>query len=238
MPSFNLLPDTQVKALVEYVKYLSLRGQTELRLIGAMSELGEDEKLANTCATLVDEIMKPLAESWSTAGESVIRPQEKPAIELAESVAKGREVFYGTKGNCAKCHGPSALGDGQTTDYDDWNKPVAELAKDLAGDRADRRRVALVALVQFGVDRHAGAYRRRAVGLEARRVAAAQRVAAQFAARHLSRWPLAARFVSPHLRRHQWHADAGRRSGVAGRRGNLKLRRNLEPGRLCAIAAV
>src|SRR5262245_22555690 len=30
MPSFALLPDNQIKALVEYVKYLSMRGQTEI----------------------------------------------------------------------------------------------------------------------------------------------------------------------------------------------------------------
>ena len=27
MPSFDLLPDAQIKALVEYVKYLSMRGR-------------------------------------------------------------------------------------------------------------------------------------------------------------------------------------------------------------------
>ena len=39
MPSFDLLPDAQIKALVEYVKYLSMRGQTEIGLINAMAEL-------------------------------------------------------------------------------------------------------------------------------------------------------------------------------------------------------
>ena len=33
-----------------------------------------------------------------------------------------REPFYGTIANCVKCHGDSALGDGQLTDYDEWAK--------------------------------------------------------------------------------------------------------------------
>jgi mono/diheme cytochrome c family protein len=47
--------------------------------------------------------------------------------ELAASVKHGRELFYGTIANCVKCHGDSALGDGQTTDYDEW-------AKEFIGD--------------------------------------------------------------------------------------------------------
>ncbi len=38
MPSFKLLPQAEIEALVEYVKYLSLRGQTELALINYASD--------------------------------------------------------------------------------------------------------------------------------------------------------------------------------------------------------
>ena len=47
----------------------------------------------------------------------------------------GRELFYGAIANCIKCHGDSALGDGQTTDYDDW-------AKEFINDGKDRQVVA------------------------------------------------------------------------------------------------
>jgi mono/diheme cytochrome c family protein len=40
-------------------------------------------------------------------------------------------LFYGVKGNCAKCHGWSALGDGQTNDFDDWNKKIHEARQGL-----------------------------------------------------------------------------------------------------------
>jgi mono/diheme cytochrome c family protein len=142
MPSFALLPDVQIQALVEYVKYLSMRGQTEIDLINALTALGEGEQLPPTRAVLVDEIVKPVAESWSTASEKIVQPPEKPKEALAASVDKGRELFYDTAGNCAKCHGPSALGDGQTDDYDDWTKPLVEMAKrlDEQQDSLDKNR--------------------------------------------------------------------------------------------------
>jgi mono/diheme cytochrome c family protein len=137
MPSFALLPDIQIKALMEYVKYLTMRGQCETLLISAMADLSEGEKLAATRETLVDEILAPTAEKWSTAPDSIIPTDgdnAKPDMPLAESIAKGREIFYGTAGNCAKCHGWSALGDGQTNDYDDWSKAIVEAKQGLQSD--------------------------------------------------------------------------------------------------------
>ena len=136
MPSFDLLPDAEVKTLAEYVKYLSIRGETEIRLINAMSELSEGEKLQMARSALVDEILKPVAETWSVASQNIIQPEDKPDLAWADSVAKGRELFYGAKANCVKCHGLGALGDGQTNDYDDWNKAIVELTKGLDGDLA------------------------------------------------------------------------------------------------------
>ena len=47
-----------------------------------------------------------------------------PKRDLKQSIARGKELFYGAIANCVKCHGDSALGDGQTTDYDDWTKEL------------------------------------------------------------------------------------------------------------------
>jgi mono/diheme cytochrome c family protein len=66
---------------------------------------------------------------WQAAAEGVIVPEEdqipaddRQPEEIAASVAKGRELFYGTKANCFNCHGPTGLGDGQQTEFDDWSK--------------------------------------------------------------------------------------------------------------------
>ena len=42
MPSFKLLPDLEIDALVDYVKYLSIRGETERELLRASIQLEEE----------------------------------------------------------------------------------------------------------------------------------------------------------------------------------------------------
>jgi mono/diheme cytochrome c family protein len=131
MPAFDLLPKDDVAALVEYVKYLSIRGQTEYALAAAISDLSEGEDLKKDYQTLVEEILTPIADKWRQANKAVIQPPPKPEWDLASSIKEGRELFYGNKANCVKCHGPSELGDGQTTDYDDWTKPLFEYTKEV-----------------------------------------------------------------------------------------------------------
>ncbi|GAB5403390.1 MAG: cytochrome c [Aureliella sp.] len=41
---------------------------------------------------------------------------------LLQSVARGREIYRGKIANCASCHGPTGMGDGQVTDFDSWTK--------------------------------------------------------------------------------------------------------------------
>ena len=139
MPSFALLSEPQIDALVEYVKYLSIRGETELTLIRAFFELDDDAqgKLPETREFLVDETLSPIAEKWKSAAAAQIAVPDMPAdIDLAASIAKGKELFYGDKANCVKCHGVTGLGDGQANDYDDWNKAIVEINKEIKGGLA------------------------------------------------------------------------------------------------------
>ena len=139
MPSFALLSEPKIEALAEYVKYLSIRGETELALMRAFFELDDDAKgiLPETREFLVDETLTPVAEKWKSASAAQIVVPDMPAdIDLAESIAKGRELFYGDKANCVKCHGVTGLGDGQANDYDDWNKAIVEINKEIKGGLA------------------------------------------------------------------------------------------------------
>ena len=134
MPSFGLLSPTQIDALVEYVKYLSIRGETELSLMRYYFELDEEDqgKLSETREFLVDEVLQPIAEKWVAAADAVIEVPEPPAdVDLAESIAKGKELFYGDRANCVKCHGVTGLGDGQANDYDDWSKNIVKIETKL-----------------------------------------------------------------------------------------------------------
>jgi mono/diheme cytochrome c family protein len=138
MPSFALLSDLEIDALAEYVKYLSIRGETEIELMRAFFELDEEDggKLPETREFLVDEMLAPVAEKWQSAADAVIAVPEMPAdIDLVASIAKGKELFYGDKANCVKCHGVTGLGDGQANDYDDWNKAIVQWSQEVASDQ-------------------------------------------------------------------------------------------------------
>lgn len=153
MPAFApmLAPD-EIDALVEYVKYLSMRGQMETALIRYVrdeisydSATGEGETFdpvtdedqrADILAILEEDVVA----GWQEAPEEVVVPAEdglppehRTAEQIAASAAKGRELFYGTKANCVKCHGPTGMGDGQTDDYDNWNRAVVQFNDDTIG---------------------------------------------------------------------------------------------------------
>lgn len=157
MPSFSLLSETELEALVEYVKYLSMRGEMEQKLIQYVyDELGEEEiegedgeitierlpldpSLAPEQGEIIKELLAEVITPWQEAAEQVIVPveeeipaDERSPEEIAESIAKGRELFAGTRANCFTCHGPTGLGDGQTTDFDNWSKEQKTFLDDTA----------------------------------------------------------------------------------------------------------
>ena len=92
-------------------------------------DLSEEEE---TFAEQLDYILYELLQEgpltrWSNPDRSVTKVPELPE-SIAPShadhdslVAAGRELFF-AKGNCAQCHGDTAMGDGQTASYDDWTK--------------------------------------------------------------------------------------------------------------------
>jgi mono/diheme cytochrome c family protein len=61
----------------------------------------------------------PVAESYADA-QKILEGDQASAFEA--SVKRGQELFVGKVAACSKCHGPKGLGDGQTTDFDDWTK--------------------------------------------------------------------------------------------------------------------
>jgi mono/diheme cytochrome c family protein len=134
MPAFEVsLAQPEVDALVEYVKYLSLRGQAELSLIIQIQNLSTGDKLPMDREMLIDTVLLPEVEKWSTAGQKIIQAPPPPEnFGTPESIDKGRELFYSEqKANCVKCHGPTGLGDGTRDDFDDWSKQVVTLTASI-----------------------------------------------------------------------------------------------------------
>jgi mono/diheme cytochrome c family protein len=126
MPSFDRLPVDQLESLVEYVKYLSLRGETERYLVAQVVD--EDETLdPATLSDVVEEAATPIASAWDAADSLRVNPPPPPRTDtpelLAASLAAGRALFLSPRAQCFLCHGPEGRGNGERMPlYDEWNK--------------------------------------------------------------------------------------------------------------------
>ncbi len=138
MPSFLLMKDDEHHAIIEYVRFLALRGEYERKLVAELSSdfsqkayesrlqsgekkadiqtelyafLGED--LKESANTLGDD----LAEIWSAADteEAVVLPSIPRVPDTPESRRRGRELYLSKTLNCADCHGIDGAGNGPQT---------------------------------------------------------------------------------------------------------------------------
>lgn len=132
MPSFKMLPENEIDSLIQYVRYLSIRGEVERLLIDYAGEMDAKDPLFTIGSSpdspenaALKSFAVEVAQKWVDAeGQAVEVPPPDPQRDLAKSIAHGKALFYGPIANCIKCHGESALGDGQTTDFDDWTKEL------------------------------------------------------------------------------------------------------------------
>ncbi len=133
MPSFKLLSDEEVDALVDYVQYLAIRGQVERLLIQEIAEL-DNERLLNLDGDedadsleeqlefYIEDYVIPTIGQWVRAnerGSAKVTEQPEGFPNSPELIAQGKQLFHG-RANCAQCHGSTGLGDGQTENYDFW----------------------------------------------------------------------------------------------------------------------
>lgn len=150
MPSFRfVLTEEEKKALIEYVKYLSIRGEVELALWDFTATLDKDGRLPLVFAEGYDELseekkdeifswfedegvrIESIFRSWVTASKKpLIKEPTAPPENFAsdhpkhfELIDRGRVIFHGKKlGACTQCHGETGYGDGELGNYDIWNK--------------------------------------------------------------------------------------------------------------------
>ena len=115
MPAFGtLLSEEEVEQLVDYVTFLSLRGETELALIeeGYIADEDDEDALSDE---VVDEIVEGVFRRWRTAAQSVVTPPIERTPSTPESIRRGRELYLGRtqeRLECVDCHGPQGRGDG------------------------------------------------------------------------------------------------------------------------------
>lgn len=119
MPDFRLLPEEKRRDLVEYVRYLSMRGEYEELTMELAYEEGEVPDPALVAGIVADR--------WRPAQVVKQYPGTPETPRDAASVARGRALFVEPgRTNCAACHGEEGRGDGPTArDYlDEWGYPI------------------------------------------------------------------------------------------------------------------
>jgi mono/diheme cytochrome c family protein len=121
MPAFNLLPQEDLDAVLDYVLALTHRGELELLL--ALQAEGDDEVDPELVPDLIDEVLAP----WSEAREQVVLPVTVMPGYSKESSDLGREAFKTEIAGCFKCHGED--GRGRTSEnvkgfQDVWGHPT------------------------------------------------------------------------------------------------------------------
>lgn len=108
MPSFRRFSIAWLNGLVDYVRMLSIRGETEILL---STEYEED--FGGFPMASVEETYLDVWEKWDGAADEVIVYDGEVPPLTDESVAHGRELFMDAKSaNCFSCHGPDGRGGG------------------------------------------------------------------------------------------------------------------------------
>ncbi len=148
MPSFKLLTDDEVSAIVNYVVWLSIRGETEKKLVDELfldySKEAVAERTSEDGGETKEDVMEELkeymeldfpdtlefatssvAEAWEEANmeDAVVVPETPRVPDTPESRERGRKLYLGDKTKCATCHGPQGRGNGTAT-QDFWTNPA------------------------------------------------------------------------------------------------------------------
>jgi mono/diheme cytochrome c family protein len=114
MPSFALLPPSELNAVVDYVIFLAQRGETEY-LLAAYAEAEEEMGVSDVW----DEVLA----SWAESSGEIVRPLTIMPTMTPETIELGRQAFL-TEG-CSKCHGPDGRGKSQdNVGTDTWGFPT------------------------------------------------------------------------------------------------------------------
>ncbi|MCP3916486.1 MAG: cytochrome c [bacterium] len=126
MPSFFLIPEEHRLDLVEYVRYMSMRGEFETLMLDVTYD---EEEFAD--ATEMAEIVR---ERWLPSELRALLPTTPETPDDDASVARGRELFLeDALTSCAKCHGATGKGDGPSATgfEDDWGYDI--VPRDFTG---------------------------------------------------------------------------------------------------------
>lgn len=128
MPSFSILSEEDIDALTGYVIYLSVRGESERRLMAAaVDDLGYDDEDMTTAerltvdSSVAQTTVRGVVDSWLDAKTKIVAA-ENETVNDAASIQRGKDIFHGQVANCVGCHGTGGNGNTVLFDFDDWTK--------------------------------------------------------------------------------------------------------------------
>lgn len=119
MPEFRLVNEEKRWDLVEYVRWLSMKGEFEQLML---ADARENEEIPNA-----KEFAEIVISRWHPDNLRTIYPGVTETTRDQASIDRGRALFNdGTKASCFSCHGPLGRGDGPAAgNYkDDWGYPI------------------------------------------------------------------------------------------------------------------
>ncbi len=146
MPEFRLLSEEKRLDLVEYVRWLGLRGEFEQAML---DDAYENEELPDAA-----EYAQIVNKRWNPENLRSIYPGALETDRNAASVEHGRALFNdSSKGSCFSCHGAGGRGDGPTAgDYkDDWGYPLRPRDLTLGMFRAGAEGADLYRTISAGI---------------------------------------------------------------------------------------
>jgi len=141
--------DNDIPILAAYVRFLSIRGEVERRLMMELVpsiDLDAGQKLYDVQLkeshpskftaqkSKVDEIVVKVAKAWIEPERSEIVAVDELRFDVnamqddalrdkfLHSATRGRQLFQGEVAACSQCHGKAGDGHGKLVDFDEWTK--------------------------------------------------------------------------------------------------------------------
>ena len=98
MPGFEatMTPD-QIEQVIDYMTFLSMRGETERYLIDEAMNSDDKDAEAALGEDVVKEMIDKVVSSWKEAETQVVNPTARRVPPSAESVQRGRDLYLGSQ---------------------------------------------------------------------------------------------------------------------------------------------
>jgi mono/diheme cytochrome c family protein len=118
MPGFEaIMTASQVDQVIDYMSFLSMRGETERYLIDEAVLADDKDAESALSADLVKDLLVKVTSSWKEADTQVLNPPARRGEVTRASILRGRDLYLAEnpalpKVACIGCHGPQARGNG------------------------------------------------------------------------------------------------------------------------------